>query len=223
MHPIRLIALLVAATALSNVANAQQPFLTTGQWTALRDESNGAVPYENLRYLTTLHRVPATSQFDQAANFMLQRAKEYGLADAHIEQFPIDGTKTYGLMRSYLGWQVEEGRLWEVRPDHLLLGDIATEPIRLAYYSHSADVEAELVDVGSGTADTDYAGKDVQGKIVLADGLQHLRLALVGEFGEAANVRKINRDFLTPAAEGKRFVAGVKRPHESIDRVAPLI
>jgi len=171
MHPIRLIALLVAATALSNVANAQQPFLTTGQWTALRDESNGAVPYENLRYLTTLHRVPATSQFDQAANFILQRAKEYGLADAHTEQFPIDGTKTYGLMRSYLGWEVEEGRLWEVRPDHLLLGDIATEPIRLADYSHSADVEAELVDVGSGTADTDYAGKDVHGKIVLADGV----------------------------------------------------
>ena len=171
MHPIRLIALLVAATALSNVAHAQQPFLTTGQWTALRDESNGAVPYENLRYLTTLHRVPATSQFDQAANFILQRAKEYGLADAHTEQFPIDGTKTYGLMRSYLGWEVEEGRLWEVRPDHLLLGDIATEPIRLADYSHSADVEAELVDVGSGTADTDYAGKDVHGKIVLADGV----------------------------------------------------
>jgi hypothetical protein len=32
-----------------------------------------------LRALTGLHRVPATPQFDQAADFMLQQAKAYGL------------------------------------------------------------------------------------------------------------------------------------------------
>src|SRR6202035_2377407 len=106
-----LICFLIALTALS--AFGQQPFLGVREWTALRDESSGAAPYENLRYLTTLHRVPATAEFDQAAQFMLQRAREYGLADAHSEQFAIDGTKPYGLMRSYLGWTVEEARLWE--------------------------------------------------------------------------------------------------------------
>jgi len=95
---------------LTLLAPAQEPFLTTRQWTALREESNGAVPYENLRYLTTLHRVPATADFDQAAQFVLQRAREYGLADAHSEQFPIDGVRTYGLMRSYFSWSVEEGQ-----------------------------------------------------------------------------------------------------------------
>jgi hypothetical protein len=152
-------------------AFAQQPFLDSPQWKALRDESNGAVAYENLRYLTTLHRVPATADFDQAAQFILQRTKEYGLSDAHSEQFAIDGTKQYGLMRSYFSWTVEEARLWEVRPQHLLLGDWRTEPIHLADYSHSADVETELIDVGSGAAEPDYAGKDVRGKIVLADGV----------------------------------------------------
>src|SRR5205823_7656262 len=34
--------------------------------------------------------------------------------------------------------------------------------------SESADVTADLVDVGNGTAEGDYAGKDVRGKIVLA-------------------------------------------------------
>ena len=154
-------------------AFGQQPFLDAHQWTALRDESNGAAPYENLRYLTGLHRVPATPEFDQAAQFVLQRAREYGLADAHSEQFPIDGTRNYGLMRSYLAWTVEEARLWEVRPEHLLLGDWKTDPIRLADYSHTADVEAELVDVGNGATDADYSGKNknVRGKIVLADGV----------------------------------------------------
>ena len=115
--------------------------------------------------------MPATSAFELAADFILQRSKEYGLSDAHSEQFPIDGTKTYGLMRSYLGWSVEEARLWEVRPDHLLIGDWATDPIRLADYSHSADIETALIDVGNGASEADYKGKDVRGKIVLADGV----------------------------------------------------
>src|SRR5260221_4028262 len=129
-------------------AFGQQPFLSVRQWTSLRDESSGAAPYENLRYLTGLHRVPPTADFDLAAQFVLQRAHEYGLADAHSEQFPIDGTRHYGLMRSYLAWTVEEARLWENRPQHILLGDLKTGPIHLADYSHSADVEAQLGDLG---------------------------------------------------------------------------
>ena len=168
-------------------ALAQQPFLSPEQWVSLRDEASGAAPYENLRYLTRLHRVPATAEFDQAAEFVLQRAKEYGLSDVQSEPFPVDGKTSYGLMRSYLGWKVEAGQLWEVRPQHLLLGDWATEPIRLADYSHSAEVEAALVDVGDGSHEADYTGKDVRGKIVLSDGVlarvQQLAVAQHGAVG----------------------------------------
>ncbi len=115
--------------------------------------------------------MPATAEFDQAAQFILERAREYGLSEVQSEQFPVDGKTQYGLMRSYLGWRVEAGQLWEVRPQHLLLGDWATDPIRLADYSHSADVETALVDVGDGSHEADYSGKDVRGKIVLADGV----------------------------------------------------
>jgi aminopeptidase YwaD len=187
MRTVRRVCFVVAVTTLC--ACGQQPFLSVRQWTALRDESSGAAPYENLRYLTSLHRVPATPEFDQAAAFVLQRAREYGLADAHSQQFPIDGTRTYGLMRSYLGWTVEEARLWEVRPEHLLLGDWKTDPIRLADYSHSADVETELVDVGNGASETDYAGKDVRGRIVLADGiLARVQAFAITEHGAAGIV-----------------------------------
>ena len=180
-----LICFLIAFTTFS--AFGQQPFLGVRQWTALRDESSGAAPYENLRYLTGLHRVPATADFELAAQFVLQRAREYGLADAHSEQFSIDGTKRYGLMRSYLAWTVEDARLWEVRRQHILLGDWKTDPIRLADYSHSADVETELIDVGNGASEADYTGKNVRGKIVLADGVlarvQELAVAQHGAAG----------------------------------------
>ncbi len=191
MRTLLLIGVIVALTTLC--AFGQQPFLGIRQWTVLRDESSGAAPYENLRYLTGLHRVATTADYEQAAQFVLQRAREYGLADAHNEQFPIDGATHYGLMRSYLAWTVEEARLWEVRPQHILLGDWKTDPIHLADYSRSTDVEAELVDVGNGASEADYSGKDkdkakdVRGKIVLADGVlarvQELAIAQHGAVG----------------------------------------
>ncbi len=186
MYTLRLIFLL----AVSSISVfAQEPFLSTRQWAAIRDESSGAAPYENLRYLTGLHRVPATAEFDQAAQFMLQKAREYGLADAHSEQYSIDGTKTYGLMRSYLGWNVEGATLWEVSPQHLLLGDWKTDPIRLADYSHSGDVTAALLDVGNGAREDDYRNKDVRGKIALADGvLARVQALAVVEHGAAGIV-----------------------------------
>jgi len=102
---------------------AQHPFLSDGDWSALRHEASGSAPYENLRALTRLHRVPATPEFDEAANFILGRAQEYGLQDVHAEQFPIDGKIEYGLMRSHIAWTVEGARLWQVEPQHTLLGD----------------------------------------------------------------------------------------------------
>jgi hypothetical protein len=170
-------------------AAAQQPFLDQGQWQALRAEANGTAPYENLRSLTRLHRVPATAAFDEAASQILARALEYGLVDARSEQFPVDGQIHYGLMRSHMGWTVKHASLWRIKPDHALIGDWDTDPIRLADYSHSADIETSLVDVGMGTSDADYKGKDVKGRIVLADGMLSLvqRLA-VGKYGAAGIV-----------------------------------
>jgi hypothetical protein len=182
MRSLCLTGFLLALSSLS--ALTQQPFLSPHQWEALRDESSGAAPYENLRYLSSLHRVPATKEFDQAAQFVLQRAREYGLVDVHSEQFPIDGIRTYGLMRSYLGWTVEAASLWEVRPRHMLLADWSTDPIRLADYSHNGEIETELTDVGSGTREDEYSSKEVRGKIVLADGvLAHVQELAIAKHG----------------------------------------
>ena len=65
-----------------------------------------------------------------------------------------------------------------------LLESYAAEPVVLAEDSESADVTAELVDVGDGTKQSDYAGKDVKGKIVLA-GAQPgaVQDLAVGKFG----------------------------------------
>jgi hypothetical protein len=69
------------------------------------------------------------------------------------------------------------------------IASYAAEPVVLAEDSESADVTAELVDVGEGTKESDYAGKDVKGKIVLVSAspgaVQDL---VVGKFGAAGIV-----------------------------------
>lgn len=183
------ICLLLSALSVCVTARAQQPFLATADWNLLRDSTTGTAPYENLRFLTGLHRVPTTDAFDQAADFVLRKATEYGLNDVHAERFEIDGQTQYGLMRSYFGWKVQSARLWQTGPETNLLADWSTDPIRLADYSRSADVSTQLIDVGDGTKDTDYAGKEVRGKIVLADGvLSDVQALAVMKLGAAGIV-----------------------------------
>jgi hypothetical protein len=65
-----------------------------------------------------------------------------------------------------------------------LLASYEAEPTVLAEDSESADVTTELKDVGEGTKESDYAGKDLKGKIVLVSAqpgaVQDLA---VGKFG----------------------------------------
>jgi hypothetical protein len=178
---------------LTGKACAQQPFLSAADWQSLLSASSGAVPYDNLRFLTTLHRVPATAPFDEAAQFMLERARAYGLKEVHAEAFIADGETHYGLMRANLGWQVTGGQLLEAAPTGALLADWRTDPIRLADYSHSAHIEANLLDVGEGTNESDYAGKAVRGNIVLAGGVlstvQQLAVLKLGALGIVSDMQ----------------------------------
>jgi aminopeptidase YwaD len=70
------------------------------------------------------------------------------------------------------------------------------EPVVLAEDSESADVEAELVDVGEGTEESDYKGEEIKGKIVLVSaqpgavqGLAVGRFGAVGIVSYAQNQR----------------------------------
>lgn len=65
-----------------------------------------------------------------------------------------------------------------------LLGSYEAEPVVLAEDSESADVTADLLDVGEGTKEGDYTGKDVKGKIVLVSAQPGAGQDLaVGKFG----------------------------------------
>ncbi len=144
--------------------------MSDGALEAIRDEVSGAAAKATVRELSQMHRVQASEGYRRAAELMKERASAYGLSRVEIEKLPADGETLYRYFRAYYGWRAEEGRLWEVSPSNERLGDYGEMKVALADYSQDAEVTADLVDVGAGSSEGDYRGKDVQRKIVLAGG-----------------------------------------------------
>src|SRR5512144_1667575 len=136
---------------------------------ALDEELSGIAAKDHVARLTQLHRVPASNGFHEAVEYVVSRANAFGLSDVHVETFPGDGTTYFGTLHGNRGWRVEAGWLDEVTPQPRRI--VSYDDVRLAVAdnSESGDVTTDLVDVASGAQRTDYAGKDVRGKLVLCD------------------------------------------------------
>ncbi|MBK5186777.1 MAG: M28 family peptidase, partial [Gemmatimonadaceae bacterium] len=166
----------VAPLSFGVKSTATVPLIPEATGEALASELSGSAAKRNLEYITRLHRMRASKGFRTAADFVAGQARLYGLEDVKVHELPADGHTMYGTQKARLGWDPEFAELWEVRGDGARTTPVARiasfedEPVVLAEDSDSADVTAELVDVGVGGADADYAGKNVRGKLVLLSG-----------------------------------------------------
>jgi aminopeptidase YwaD len=193
-----------ALLVLAVVAEAQKPpLLPEKDVAALANELSGETAKRNLEGIARFHRQRGSRGFHEAAELVAERLRAYGLSDVAILQFPADGEIFYGTQRSRPAWDAEVGGLLELCQGKELqevidraarnlgvavcfhgIASYEAEPVVLAEDSESANVTANLVDVGAGTKESDYAGKDVRGKIVLVSAqpgaVQDLA---VGKFG----------------------------------------
>jgi hypothetical protein len=141
---------------------------------ALARELSGALAMRNLEMVAREHRTRGSSGWHRLADQFREQLLAAGLVDARIEQFPADGSRFYGTQRSRPPWDAEFAELWELARDgtgwsrRTRLASWEAMPITLAQDSESGEVTADLVDVGTGTGEGDYAGKDVAGRLVLA-------------------------------------------------------
>ena len=199
---------MIASGVCAGAARAQKPpLLPDKDVAALANELSGETAKRNLEVISTFHRQRGSRGFHSAAELVAERARAYGLNDVQILEFPADGKIFYGTQRSRPAWDAEVGRLYALLPEiegkggtsadgktswagdtvvwnEKLLADFEAEPVVLAEDSESADVTAELVDVSAGTSESDYAGKDVKGKIVLVSASPGAAQDLaVGKFG----------------------------------------
>src|SRR4051794_37491042 len=162
---------LLLATAAS--ATEPPPLLPEPAVRAIASEVSGTAAKRNLQDLTLFHRMRGSRGFRAAAERVRDRAREYGLSEVELIELPADGTIFYGTQRSRPAWDVDFAELWEQRKegdswvDGERIASWEARPIVLAQDSASGEAAAELVDVGAGTAEADYQGKDVRGKLVL--------------------------------------------------------
>ena len=189
----RCASLVILLATMPGVTAAQKPpLLAEKDVAALANELSGETAKRNLEGIARFHRQRGSKGFHEAAELVAERARAYGLSDVAILQFPADGKIFYGTQKSRPAWDAEKGELEEVKEGKEVKHKIASyesEPVVLAEDSESADVRVELVDVGEGTKESDYAGKDVKGKIVLVSAQPgSVQDLAVGQFGAAGIV-----------------------------------
>jgi aminopeptidase YwaD len=166
------VALAAAAVAVASAEDRAIAFWPNAVPAAIHAQIDGRATLELVREISRFHRVQGSPGFAAATEMLLGKLRRAGFAgsSAAIEKFPADGRIRYAHFVSYYGWNPIEATLDEVRPRPGPVSSFPELAVALADYSQDADVTAELVDVGRGTDSKDYAGKNVRGRIVLADG-----------------------------------------------------
>jgi hypothetical protein len=111
---------------------------------------------------------------EQTADYVAARAREFGLEDVRVEEFPSDGQRFFWAFRTEPWWEAKKGDLVLLDPEtgaaRERLASFGVHRIVLGRFSRRVFLEAELVDVGSGVRPEDYQGKDLRGRIALVSG-----------------------------------------------------
>jgi aminopeptidase YwaD len=142
----------------------------------IANEYSGEAAQEYDRQIVQYHRIQGSPMMaDVAEKVVLAKLKQWGI-ESKIEQFPSDGKIRYQTHISPMGWDMRGGELWvegvagypNFAPFRLCrYSDV---PMCVSTYSKGGDWTGELVEVGPGTTDNDYANKDLRGKVALAYG-----------------------------------------------------
>jgi aminopeptidase YwaD len=110
--------------------------------------------YRNLQYLCDDigHRFAGSPLEHQAAEFLADKMREYGLENVRLEEFPM------------ASWERGDLKLWLTAPVEREFSAIAMP------FCPSADLEADVIDVGEGELpDFERLADQISGKIVLTD------------------------------------------------------
>jgi aminopeptidase-like protein len=147
---------------------AQEPLASKKLIQALSQEVSGEKAFDYTVQISHFDRIQACEGWHDAAVMIQKELQQIGYSDVAIEGWPSNGSRYYYTYRTPIGWRAKNAELWMVSPEKERLCSYEEIPLTLVKHSNSADVEAELIDVGTGVGEEAYEGKDVMGKIVLA-------------------------------------------------------
>jgi aminopeptidase YwaD len=162
---------------------------------AIIGEASGELALQNEIHLTAVNRNRTPEEYQTGyfeSAFILDRLREYGLAEAGTIDLPGQGRTA---------WDAESAELWMVKPELRKLTDLVAVPACLCSGSATTDTTAELVYVGQGNRDEFYKDKSVEGKILLVSGPPEMarrigvqKLGAAGLVGWSASHPEFDRD-----------------------------
>lgn len=135
----------------------------------LLTELSGEIAKEHVVRISMFDRIQASEGWDFAANYIIDKLKEFGIKNYGIDSHPSDGELRYYTWLTPPGWKIEDGELWIVEPVMKRIACYREIPSSLVKHSCSVDVEkAEVVYIKNGDDPASYESIDVKGKIVLS-------------------------------------------------------
>jgi len=164
----KIFCLFLIAILTSSVALAENPLASKKLIQALKEHVSGENAFNYTVSITHFDRIQASEGWHDAAVMIKKELERVGYKDIVLEGWPSNGSKYYYTYRTPIGWRAKRAELWMISPERERLCSYEEIPLTLVKHSHSADVEAELVDVGTGVGEDSYENRDVKGKIVLA-------------------------------------------------------
>jgi hypothetical protein len=150
------LALAAAVPALAQTS----PFVPEPVFRHLVNEISGDRAFEDVRHLSHFHRTGGSRDFFAATEWIRGAAEAAGLEDVKLVRQAWDEPS----------WSCASGEAWLLDSEEVKLASYAEVRVSIADHSRTTHVTAELMDVGNGLTEADYAGRDVKGKVVLASG-----------------------------------------------------
>jgi hypothetical protein len=149
-----------------------KPLLDMPTQALLHEALSGETAKEYVIEITRHHRIQGSRGYRDAAQYVQEELRDNGFKkrDAFIESFKSDGKVHYQTWQSPSGWDIDWAELRMIEPFNTRLTGYPEIAMSLMTYSNPGNVTAEMVWVGQGINDSDYDGKDVNGKFVLATG-----------------------------------------------------
>ena len=181
----RLLFLLLTATTVS----AAPHIINQQTFDKIAAEYSGERALALERRIAENHRIQAgPDMVDVALKIVLDGVRITGM-NGEMEFFNTDGRIKYQTWVGPMGWNIDAGELWVEGDQPVQLCKFSDTPMCVSTYSKGGEWAGELVDVGKGTSDADYNGKDVKGKVALAYGYARdvVRLA-VQKYGAVGTV-----------------------------------
>ncbi len=137
---------------------------------AVNDTVSGIRAVDYVNQISVFHRIQASPGILDAMKFLKNEIGRVSDSEVRISQYDAKGEGKIETWENLYGWKPKSGTLKLVEPEERTLADFQAEPISLAAFSRSADVETEVVYIGRGLEDSDFEGKEIEGKVVLTEG-----------------------------------------------------